>query len=99
MVAEARKISFSQLQATPEFTLPRFLGLSSQYLGRELAPYGHDELMIAFNTIGPFYEATTRLAFEYALRVRGRGHHVSLTSHYLRLLHRSALKALQGRKE
>jgi len=49
-------------------------------------------------TVGPFAEATTRLALEHALRVRGRGLHVSVYTHYLKVFHLSAQQAL-ARKE
>ena len=59
-----------------------------------LAPYECDALEAASHTVGPFAEATTRLAFEHALRVRGRGLHVSVYTHYLKVFHLSAQQAL-----
>ena len=44
-----------------------------------------DDLTAAYQTVGPFAEATTRVALEHALRVRGRGLHVSVYTHYLKV--------------
>jgi hypothetical protein len=76
------------------FTLPAFLALVAEYLGKALAPYEHDDLIRAYHTVGPFAEATTHLALEHALRVRGRGLHVSVYTHYLKVFHLSAQHAL-----
>lgn len=98
IVAEARRLSFADWSPGPAFTLPAFLALVAEYLGKALAPYERDELEAAFHTVGPFSEATTRLALEHALRVRGRGLHVSVYTHSLKVFHLSAQQALE-RKE
>ncbi len=95
IVAEARQLSFTDWTPAPAFALPAFLALVADYLGKLLAPYERDELTIAYQTVGPFAEATTRLALEHALRVRGRGLHVSVYTHYLKVFHLSAQTALQ----
>jgi hypothetical protein len=76
------------------FTRPAFLALVAEYLGKALAPYEQDALTVAYDTVGPFAEATTRLAFEHALRVRGRGLHVAVYTHYVKVFHLSAAQAL-----
>ncbi len=94
IVAEARRLTFADWTPAPGFALPAFLALVAKYLGKALAPYEHDDLTRAYHTVGPFAEATTRLAFEHALRVRGRGLHVSVYTHYLKVFHLSAQSAL-----
>jgi hypothetical protein len=94
IVTEARRLSFTDWTPQPTFTLPAFLALVAEYLGKTLAPYERDELTVASHTVGPFAEATTRLALEHALRVRGRGLHVAVYTHYLKVFHLSARPAL-----
>jgi putative transposase len=94
VVAEARRLAFADWTPVPGFTRPAFLALVAEYLGKALAPYERDDLTIAYDTVGPFAEATTRLALEHALRVRGRGLHVSIYTHYLKVFHLSAQAAL-----
>jgi putative transposase len=94
VVAEARRLSFADWTPAPTFTRPAFLALVAEYLGKALAPYERDALTVAFDTVGPVAEATTRLALEHALRVRGRGLHVSVYTHYLKIFHLSAAQAL-----
>jgi putative transposase len=94
VVAEARRLSFTDWTPAPTFARPAFLTLVAEYLGKALAPYEHDALTLAYDTVGPFAEATTRLALEHALRVRGRGLHVAVYTHYLRVFHLSAQHAL-----
>jgi hypothetical protein len=65
-------------------------------LGKTLAPDEREELTTAYQTVGPFAEATTRLALEHALR--GRGRHVSIYTPYLKVFHRSA-QAAHSRKD
>jgi putative transposase len=93
IVAEARQLSFTDWTPASTFALPTFLALIGEYLGKTLAPYERDELTTAYQTVGPFAEATTRLALEHALRVRGRGLHVSIYTHYLKVFHLSAQAA------
>jgi hypothetical protein len=63
-------------------------------LGKDdLAPYERDDLTRAFHSVGPFSEKTVRLALEHALKLRGRGLHVSVYSHYLKVFQLAALKA------
>jgi transposase InsO family protein len=99
VVAEARRLSFAAWTPAPTFTRPAFLALVAEYLGKPLAPYERDELTVAYDTVGPFAEATTRLALEHALRVRGRGRHVSVYTHYLKVFHLSAQQALTRQEE
>jgi transposase InsO family protein len=94
IVTEARRLTFADWTPAPGFALPAFLALVATYLGKALAPYEHADLTRAYHTVGPFAEATTRLAFEHALRVRGRGLHVSVYTHYLKVFHLSAQSAL-----
>jgi transposase InsO family protein len=94
IVAEARRLSFADWAPQPAFTLPAFLTLVADYLGKALAPYEQDALTAAYHTVGPFSEATTRLALEHALRVRGRSLHVSVYTHYVKVFHLSAAQAL-----
>ncbi len=94
VVAEARRLAFADWTPAATFTRPVFLALVAEYLGKRLAPYERDELTVAYDTVGPFAEATTRLALEHALRVRGRGLHVSVYTHYLKVFHLSAAQAL-----
>jgi transposase InsO family protein len=95
IVAEARRLSFSDWSPDPSFSLGAFLRLAAEYLGKDLAPYETDELGAAWSTVGPLSEATTRLALEHALRVRGRGLHISIYTHYLKVFHLGALGALK----
>jgi putative transposase len=97
VVAEARRLAFADWTPAPTFTRPAFLALLAEYLGKALAPYERDALTVAYDTVGPFAEATTRLALEHALRVRGRGLHVSVYTHYLKVFHLSAAHALAGK--
>jgi putative transposase len=94
IVTEARRLSFTDWTPQPTFTLPAFLALVAEYLGHTLAPYERDELTVASHTVGPFAEATTRLALEHALRVRGRGLHVAVSTPYVKVFHLSARPAL-----
>jgi putative transposase len=94
IVTEARRLAFTDWTPAPSFTRPAFLALVAEYLGKTLAPYERDELILASDTVGPFAEATVRLALEHALRVRGRGLHVSVYTHYLKVFHLSAQAAL-----
>jgi putative transposase len=95
IVEQARHISLSEWTPSDDFTLPAFLALCAQMLGKDLAPYERDELTRAFNTVGPFSETTARLALEHALKLRGRGLHVSVYSHYLKVFQLAAIKAHQ----
>ena len=94
VVAEARRLAFADWTPAATFTRPAFLALVAEYLGKALAPYEQDALTVAYDTVGPFAEATTCLAFEHALRVRGRGLHVAVYTHYLKVFHLSAAQAL-----
>ena len=94
IVVEARRLSFTDWTPAPTFARPAFLALVAEYLGKALAPYERDALTVAYDTVGPFADATTRLALEHALRVRGRGLHVAVYTHYLKVFHLSAAQAL-----
>lgn len=96
IVQQAKKIALSDFVPEPGFTLAGFLDLCEKMLGHELSPYEREDLALAFQTVGPFAEKTTRLALEHALKLRGRSLHVSVYSHYLRTFH---LAALAERKE
>jgi hypothetical protein len=93
IVARARHISLADMQPADGFTLPDFLALCAKMLGKDLAPYERDELTRAFNTVGPFSEKVCRLALEHALKLRGRGLHVSVYTHYLKTFQLAAFKA------
>jgi hypothetical protein len=68
-------------------------------LGKGLSAYERDEFALAFHTVGPFSEVTSRLALEHALKLRGRGLHVHIYAHYLKTFHLEAIKALGPPKE
>jgi putative transposase len=95
IVAEARQLSFSDWQPTTAFALPDFLTLCTEMLGKDLSPYERDDLALAFNSVGPFSETTARRALQHALRLRGRGLHVSVYSHYLKVFQLEALRAFE----
>jgi putative transposase len=97
VVAEARRLTFADWTPAPTFTRPAFLALVAEYLGKALAPYERDALTVAYDTVGPFAEATVRVALEHALRVRGRGLHVAVYTHYLKIFHLSARPARPGK--
>lgn len=92
---QAKHVSLSEWKPSADFTLKPFLDLCTEYLGKELSPYEREELTRSFNGVGPFSEKTVRLALEHALKLRGRGLHVSVYSHYLKTFHLAALRAHQ----
>jgi len=96
LVSEARKLSLSEWTPSDDFSLPAFLDLCASMLGKDLSPYERDDLTRGFQTVGPFSETTSRLALEHGLRLRGRGLHVSVYTHYLKVFHLAALKALSN---
>lgn len=98
VAAAARRLSLSEWMPTPGFGLKAFLDLCAQMLGKDLSPYERDALTASFNTVGPFSEPTSRLALEHALKLRGRGLHVSVYTHYLKTFQLEAFRAL-GRKD
>ena len=80
--------------------MPVFLDVCATLLGKDLAPYERDELALVFRTVGPFSEPTTRVALEHAVKLRGRGLHVSVYSHYLKVFHlEEAIRSLASNKE
>lgn len=91
----ARHLSLSDWKPSEGFTVKPFLDLCAQMLGKDLSPYEKEDLTRSFNGVGPFSEKTARLALEHALKLRGRGLHVSVYSHYLKLFHLAAVKANQ----
>jgi len=94
-VAEAaRRLSLADLAPAQSFGLKAFLELCTQMLGKDLSAYERDELVKSFNGVGPFSEPLTRLALEHALKLRGRGLHISVYTHYLKTFHLEALRAL-----
>jgi putative transposase len=95
IVEQAKHVSLSECKPAPGFTLKPFLDLCAQMLGKDLSPYENEELTRSFNGVGPFSEKTVRLALEHALKLRGRGLHVSVYSHYLKVFHLAALNANQ----
>jgi transposase InsO family protein len=101
LVVEAKKLSLSDWTPTDSFSRPAFLELCATMLGKDLSAYERDAFVLAWNTVGPFSEKTARLALEHALKLRGRGLHVSVYSHYLKVFHLEAIKALceEGDKE
>lgn len=92
IVSEVRKLSLSQWTASDAFTLPGFLGVCADLLGKKLSPYEREELTRVFHTVGPLSESTTRLSLQHALRLRGRGLHVSVYAHYLKVFHLEAIR-------
>jgi hypothetical protein len=90
----ARRISLAEWMPSTNFDLKAFLDLCAQMLGKDLSPYERDDLTLGFSTVGPFSETTARLALEHALKLRGRGLHVSVYTHYLKTFHLQALRAL-----
>lgn len=94
LVAEARKLSLSDWRPSDSFGLPAFLELCASMLGKDLSPYERDNLTTTFQTVGPFSEQTARLALEHALKLRGRGLHVAVYTHYLKAFHLEAIRAL-----
>lgn len=99
VVAEARKLSLSAWTPEAAFTLPAFLDVCATLLGKDLAPYERDELALVFRSVGPFSESATRLALEHAVKLRGRGLHVSVYSHYLKVFHLKAIRSLASNKD
>jgi transposase InsO family protein len=95
IVQQAKHLSLSEWKPSADFTLKPFLDLCGEFLGKDLSPYEREELTRSFNGVGPFSEKTVRLALEHALKLRGRGLHVSVYSHYLKTFHLAALKAHQ----
>jgi putative transposase len=91
----ARHLSLADWKPSADFTLKPFLDLCAQMLGKDLSAYEKEELTRSFNGVGPFAEKTVRLALEHALKLRGRGLHVSIYSHYLKHFHLAVLKANQ----
>lgn len=87
IIAEARTLCLSDFTIDESFTLPSFLEICASLLGKELSPYERDEFTLTFNSVGPFSEKTTRVALQHALRLRGRGLHVSVYTHYLKVFH------------
>jgi len=93
IVEQAKHLSLSEWKPSDTFTLKPFLDLCAQMLGKDLSAYEREDLTRSFNGVGPFSEKTVRLALEHALRLRGRGLHVSVYSHYLKTFHLAALRA------
>jgi transposase InsO family protein len=98
IVQQAKHLSLSEWTADPAFSLAAFLRLCAEMLGKDLSPYESEDLTLAFQTVGPFSEQTCRLALEHALKLRGRGLHVSVYSHYLRTFHLAAVRELAAQK-
>jgi putative transposase len=98
IIAEARKLSLSRWTPTDSFTLAGFLGVCADLLGKDLSVYERDELTRAFHTVGPLSESTTRIALQHAVRLRGRGLHVSIYAHYLKVFHLEALRDHDGKE-
>lgn len=92
---QARHLRLSEWKHSADFTLKPFLNLCAQMLGKDLSPYEKEELTRCFNGVGPFAEKTVRLALEHALKLQGRGLHISVYSHYLKHFHLAASKAHQ----
>ena len=92
---QAKHLSLSDWKPSETFTLKPFLEVCAQMLGKDLSAYEREELTRSFSGVGPFSERTARLALEHALKLRGRGLHVSVYSHYLKTFHLAALRAHQ----
>ena len=95
IAAQAKHLRFSEWKPTPDFTLKPFLDLCVQMLGKDLSPYEKEELTRSFNGVGPFAEKTVRFSLEHALKLQGRGLHISVYSHYLKHFHLAAFRANQ----
>ena len=98
IVQQAKHLSLSDWTPDPSFSLSAFLALCAQMLGKELSPYESEDLTAVFGAVGPFSETTCRLALEHAVRLCGRGLHVSVYSHYLRIFHLAAVRELATQK-
>jgi len=98
IVQQAKHLSLSNWTPDPAFSLGDFLQLCACVLGKDLSHYEREDLTLAFRTVGPFSEATCRLALEHALKLRGRGLHISVYSQYLRSFHLAALRELAAPK-
>jgi len=98
IVEQAKHLSLADWTPDPCFSVSAFLTLCAQMLGKELSPYETEDLTAAFETVGPFSETTCRLALEHAVRLCGRGLHVSVYSHYLRTFHLAAVHELAAQK-
>jgi transposase InsO family protein len=98
IVQQAKHLSLSEWTPDSAFSLAAFLRLCAQMLGKDLSPYESEDLTVAFQTVGPFSEQTCRLALEHALKLRGRGLHISVYSHYLRTFHLAAVRELAAQK-
>ena len=98
IVQQAKHLSLSDWTPDPAFSLAAFLHLCAQMLGKDLSPYESEDLTLTFQTVGPFSEQTCRLALEHALKLRGRGLHISVYSHYLRTFHLAAVRELAAQK-
>jgi hypothetical protein len=99
IVQQAKHLSLSDWTPDPVFSLHAFLALCARMLGKELSSYESEDLTAAFETVGPFSETTCRLALEHAVRLCGRGLHVSVYSHYLRTFHLAAVRELAALKQ
>ncbi|MFH1185800.1 MAG: DDE-type integrase/transposase/recombinase [Chloroflexota bacterium] len=99
IVQQARHLSLADWTPEPAFSLAAFLILCAQMLGKDLSPYEAEDLTLAFQTVGPFSERTCRLALEHGLKLRGRGLHVSVYSHYLRTFHLAAMRELAANNQ
>jgi len=95
IVEQAKHLSLSEWRPSETLTLKPFLDLCVQMLGKDISVYEREELTRSFNGVGPFSEKTVRLALEHALKLRGRGLHVSVYSHYLKTFHLAAITAHQ----
>lgn len=95
IVEQAKHLSLSEWKPTAGFTLKPFLDTCAELLGKDLSAYEREDLTRSFNGVGPFSEKTVRIALEHALKLRGRGLHVSVYSHYLKTFHLAALRANQ----
>jgi len=90
---QARHVSMTDFRPSGDFGPQPFLGLCAEMLGKALSPYEKEDLTRAFNGVGPFSEKVTRLALEHAMKLRGRGLHVSVYTHYLKVFHLATFKA------
>lgn len=93
LVTQVRQIRLSDFKPTDDFTKADFLALCRRMLGLKTLPlYVRDELERCFDTLAPMSEGTCRLALEHALKLRGRGFHVSVYTQYIKTFHLHALE-------
>lgn len=90
----AGRMPLAELLPSPAFTLASFVNVCARLLGKELSPAEEEELIKPFGAV-PLSEKAVQLVLEHALKLRGRGLHVSVYAHYLKVFW-LALKTRRG---